>query len=193
MAKEKKEVLEARKTPLIQMLEDTNESQPLEAQEISEINEIMLDLKFKSLFFYKVLDIYNKYIINYIYKYLDTTFKDSIRDYIHNYLENSSSLLVFRKDEIVREGKPLKKNRLKVSLEPKVILEGLCKKYPTLDLELEFDKWNDYILAHGKTYRNHKAAFRNWCRNAVEYQAKNGHITPQKVTTYKEMFDDGNT
>ena len=193
MDKNKKEVLEARKMPLIEMLEDTNESQSLEAQEISEIDEIMLDLKFKSLFFYKVLDIYNKYITNYIYTYLDTTFKDSIRDYIHNYLENSSSLYVFRKDEIVREGKPLKQDRLKVSLEPKVILEGLSEKYPTLDLELEFDKWNDYKLAHGKTYRNHKAAFRNWCRNAVEYQAQNGQITPQKVTTYKEMFDDGNT
>jgi hypothetical protein len=99
-------------------------------------------------------------------------------------------LLVFRKDEIVREGKPLVKDTLKVSLEPKVILEGLSEKYPTLDLETEFEKWEDYQLAHGKRYKNKKAAFRNWCRNAVEYQAKNGTITPNKVNTYKEMFDE---
>ncbi len=97
----------------------------------------------------------------------------------------------FRKDEIVREGKPLTKgrNKVKVSLEPKELLEGLSAKYPTLDIDTEFEKWEDYQLAHGKRYKNKKAAFRNWCRNAVEYQALNGTITPQKINTYKELFD----
>lgn len=191
MAKEENKQI----TPLITMDEE-NSTQTLEYQELSDIDEIMLDLKYKSVFFYNILSIYNKYIIKYISNYLDTLYKDTIRDHIvsyldnHLYLDNNSSFMLFRKDEIVREGKPLVKDTLKVSLEPKVILEGLSEKYPTLDLETEFEKWEDYQLAHGKRYKNKKAAFRNWCRNAVEYQAKNGTITPNKVNTYKEMFDE---
>jgi len=188
--KEKKEL-----KPLISMVEE-KVSKTLEYQELSDIDEIMLDLKYKSVFFYNILSIYNKYIIKYISNYLDNIYKDTIRDHIVSYLDNhllldnKNNLLVFRKDEIVREGKPLVKDTLKVSLEPKVILEGLSEKYPTLDLETEFEKWEDYQLAHGKRYKNKKAAFRNWCRNAVEFQAKNGTITPNKVNTYKEMFDE---
>jgi len=191
MSKEKKKEL----TTLITMDEE-NSSKTLVHQELSDIDDIYLDLKFKSLFFYKVLSIYNIYIIKYISNYLDNLYKDTIRDHIVSYLDNhllldnNSSLISFRKDEIVREGKPLVKDTLKVSLEPKVILEGLSEKYPTLDLETEFEKWKDYQLAHGKRYKNKKAAFRNWCRNAVEFQAKNGTITPNKVNTYKEMFDE---
>ena len=191
MSKEKKKEL----TTLITMDEE-NSSKTLVHQELSDIDDIYLDLKFKSLFFYKVLSKYNIYIIKYISNYLDNLYKDTIRDHIvsyldnHLYLDNNSSFMLFRKDEIVREGKPLVKDTLKVSLEPKVILEGLSEKYPTLDLETEFEKWEDYQLAHGKHYKNKKAAFRNWCRNAVEYQAKNGTITPNKVNTYKEMFDE---
>jgi hypothetical protein len=33
------------------------------------------------------------------------------------------------------------------------------------DVSLEFDKWNDYMLSNGKTYKNYSAAFRNWLRN----------------------------
>ena len=191
MAKEENKQI----TPLITMDEE-NSTQALEYQELSDIDEIMLDLKYKSVFFYNILSIYNKYIIKYISNYLDNIYKDTIRDHIvsyldnHLYLDNNSSFMLFRKDEIVREGKPLVKDTLKVSLEPKVILEGLSEKYPTLDLETEFEKWEDYQLAHGKRYKNKKAAFRNWCRNAVEFQAKNGTITPNKVNTYKEMFDE---
>ena len=179
-----------KKSLIISNMEETD-LKPMVPKELSEIDDLFLDLKHRSSFFYNILSIYNKYIISYISNYLDTIYKDTIRDYISNYyLENNSSLTSFRKDEIVREGKPLTKETLKVSLEPKVILEGLSDKYPTLDLDTEFEKWEDYQLAHGKRYKNKKAAFRNWCRNAVEYQAKNGTITPNKVNTYKEMFDE---
>ena len=76
-----------------------------------------LDLKHRSVFFYNILSLYNKYIIKYIYNYLD----NHLKDYIINYLDNKYSLLVFRKDEIVREGKPLVKDTLKVSLEVKEV------------------------------------------------------------------------
>jgi len=179
-----------KKSLIISNMEETD-LKPMVPKELSEIDDLFLDLKHRSSFFYNILSIYNKYIISYISNYLDTIYKDTIRDYISNYyLENNSYLTSFRKDEIVREGKPLTKETLKVSLEPKVILEGLHEKYPTLDLETEFEKWKDYQLAHGKRYKNKKAAFRNWCRNAVEFQAKNGTITPNKVNTYKEMFDE---
>ena len=135
-------------------MDEENSSKTLVHQELSDIDDIYLDLKFKSVFFYNILSKYNIYIIKYISNYLDNIYKDTIRDHIvsyldnHLYLDNKNNLLVFRKDEIVREGKPLVKDTLKVSLEPKVILEGLHEKYPTLDLETEFEKWEDYQLAH---------------------------------------------
>jgi hypothetical protein len=139
--KEKKEL-----KPLISMVEE-KVSKTLVHQELSDIDDIYLDLKYKSVFFYNILSKYNIYIIKYISNYLDTLYKDTIRDHIVSYLDNhllldnKNNLLVFRKDEIVREGKPLVNDTLKVSLEPKVILEGLSEKYPTLDLETEFEKW----------------------------------------------------
>ena len=183
-------------TPLITMDEEKVDERQLKSERLLEIDDIFLDLMHRSGFIYNILSIYNKYIIKYISHYLDTTYKEIINDHIvsyldnHIHLDNKRDFDLFRKDEIVREGKPLVKDTLKVSLEPKVILEGLYKKYPTLDLETEFEKWEDYQLAHGKRYKNNKAAFRNWCRNAVEYQAKNGTITHNKVSTYKEMFDE---
>lgn len=33
------------------------------------------------------------------------------------------------------------------------------------DVYSEFDKFNDYMLSTGKTYKNYAAAFRNWLRN----------------------------
>ena len=173
-------------TPLITMDEETERLKPLESEELLKIDDSFLDLKHRSVFFYNILSLYNKYIIKYIYNYLD----NHLKDYIINYLDNKYSLLVFRKDEIVREGKPLVKDTLKVSLEVKEVLEGLRVKYPTLDIDTEYEKFSDYKIAHGKRYKNQNAAFRNWCRNAVEYQAKNGIIKKGDTETYKELFDE---
>ena len=78
----------------------------------------------------------------------------------------------------------------RVSLEVKEVLEGLRIKYPTLDIDTEYEKFSDYKIANGKRYKNQNAAFRNWCRNAVEYQAKNGIIKKGDTETYKELFDE---
>ena len=40
------------------------------------------------------------------------------------------------------------------------------------DVGLEFDKWNDYMLSNGKTYKNYSAAFRNWLRNDFDTDSK---------------------
>ena len=60
MAKEENKQI----TPLITMDEE-NSTQTQEYQELSDIDEIMLDLKYKSVFFYNILSIYNKYIIKF--------------------------------------------------------------------------------------------------------------------------------
>ena len=40
------------------------------------------------------------------------------------------------------------------------------------DVSLEFDKWNDYMMSNGKTYKNYSAAFRNWLRNDFDTDSK---------------------
>jgi len=40
------------------------------------------------------------------------------------------------------------------------------------DVYSEFDKWNDYMLSTGKTYKNYAAAFRNWLRNDFNTDSK---------------------
>ena len=79
--KEKKQI-----TPLITMDEE-NSTQTLVHQELSDIDDIYLDLKYKSVFFYNILSKYNIYIIKYISNYLDNLYKDTIRDHIVSYLD----------------------------------------------------------------------------------------------------------
>ena len=49
------------------------------------------------------------------------------------------------------------------------------------DVSLEFDKWNDYMLSTGKTYKNYSAAFRNWLRND-QFDKKDTNVQQFKKT-----------
>ena len=77
-------------TPLITMDEETERLKPLESEELLKIDDLFLDLKHKSVFFYNILSLYNKYIIKYIYNYLD----NHLKDYIINYLDNKYSSIL---------------------------------------------------------------------------------------------------
>ena len=70
-----------KKSLIISNMEETD-LKPMVSKELSEIDDLFLDLKHRSSFFYNILSIYNKYIISYISNYLDTIYKDTIRDYI---------------------------------------------------------------------------------------------------------------
>lgn len=43
-------------------------------------------------------------------------------------------------------------------------------KFPGLDIETEYEKYQDYNATHGRKVRSHPAAFRNWLRKAKEFQ-----------------------
>lgn len=44
-------------------------------------------------------------------------------------------------------------------------LESYQDKFPGVDVFAEYEKWVDYMLAKGKTYKNYKSAFNNWLRS----------------------------
>jgi len=66
------------------------------------------------------------------------------------------------KDLVKDKEKKSKKVQLK---EIEIELVELQKLFPSKDVKAEFEKWTDYMLSRGKTYKNYAAAFRNWVRN----------------------------
>ena len=72
------------------------------------------------------------------------------------------------KGKIKRKVKDTKRNQL---LDIKDNLKEYKEIFINKDVYLEFDKWNDYMLSNGKTYKNYSAAFRNWLRND-KYEVK---------------------
>ena len=66
------------------------------------------------------------------------------------------------KDKVKDKDKKSKKVQLK---EIEIELVELQKLFPSKDVKAEFEKWTDYMLSRGKTYKNYSAAFRNWLRN----------------------------
>ena len=66
------------------------------------------------------------------------------------------------KDKDKVKDKKTKRNQL---LDIRDNLKEYKEIFINKDVSLEFDKWNDYMLSTGKTYKNYSAAFRNWLRN----------------------------
>ena len=75
------------------------------------------------------------------------------------------------KDKSKSKSKPLVKDKDKESpqdqqlTEVKNSLKDLQKNNPHKNALSEFEKFKDYLLSSGKTYKNYMAAFRNWLRN----------------------------
>ena len=66
------------------------------------------------------------------------------------------------KDKDKEKGKNSKKNQLKKIGSELNILQA---EFDTVDVSIEFDKFQDYLKANGKKYANYKSAFRNWLRS----------------------------
>ena len=66
------------------------------------------------------------------------------------------------KDKDKEKGKNCKKNQLKKIESELNILQA---EFDTVDVSIEFDKFQDYLKANGKRYANYKSAFRNWLRS----------------------------
>ena len=73
------------------------------------------------------------------------------------------------KDKDKAKNKETKRNQL---LDIKDNLKEYKEIFINKDVVLEFDKWNDYMLSNGKTYKNYSAAFRNWLRNDFDTDSK---------------------
>tara|TARA_R110001599_G_scaffold218155_1_gene416462 strand:- start:308 stop:1039 length:732 start_codon:yes stop_codon:yes gene_type:complete len=95
---------------------------------------------------------------------------------VKNQLLPNSSATDQDKDKDKDKVKDKKKEQIK-----KIDLLELKDKFPNKNVELEFAKWSDYMLAKGKTYRNYHAAFRNWLRND-QFDKKDTNVQQFKKT-----------
>ncbi len=53
-------------------------------------------------------------------------------------------------------------------------LNELNTKFTNVDVNREMEAFFDYIASKGIKYKDHRAAFRNWCRKASEWNPKTG-------------------
>jgi len=67
----------------------------------------------------------------------------------------------------IRSNKNIKDNiyTSKKSQLSKIDLNALSTKFPNVEVKVEFEKWQDWMLANGKTYKNYNSSFKNWLRN----------------------------
>jgi DNA-binding Lrp family transcriptional regulator len=69
-----------------------------------------------------------------------------------------------------------------VDWSPSEKLANECaEKFPTIVVANEVGAFIDYSQSKGATYKDFDAAFRNWCRNAVKFQAPKTVIHKQEV------------
>ena len=76
----------------------------------------------------------------------------------------SSSDMVKDKRMVKRKDKRKEQNSKKLQLE-KIDLDALITEFPNVDVAAEFEKWQDWMLSKGKTYKNYNSAFKNWLRS----------------------------
>jgi hypothetical protein len=71
-------------------------------------------------------------------------------------------------------------NNSKASQLAKINLAELQDKFRDLDVPAEFEKWQDWMSAKGKSFKDYGAAFRNWLRNAVKFHGDQTPTQPGK-------------
>ncbi len=60
-------------------------------------------------------------------------------------------------------------------------LDGIQSIFPDINVKKEFEKFEDYLSANGKTYKNYNAGFRNWLRNDAFGKSKIENKLSNKV------------
>ena len=111
-------------------------------------------------------------------------------------IENKGLIRSLNKNNIGQQGykdKELVKDKVKVKVKEKETKAEQIKKiesnFPALaaefqlsdsQLKKEFDDWRDYMLSHGKQYKNYNATFRRWLRS--DY-AKKDSVTLKDIKT----------
>jgi hypothetical protein len=62
-------------------------------------------------------------------------------------------------------------------------LSEIGELFPTIDVEFQFDHWQDWMSAKGQSFKDYSAAFRNWLRKSLDFAAKNSASNPTKIYT----------
>jgi predicted transcriptional regulator len=78
--------------------------------------------------------------------------------------------------------KQTKAQRIPTDWEPSEAFKTECEeKFPTLSISNEVEAFVDYHTANGSVFKDHQAAFRTWCRNAVKFQAPKTVVHKQEL------------
>jgi hypothetical protein len=78
--------------------------------------------------------------------------------------------------------KQSKAKRIPTDWKPSDTFTTECEqKFPTLIISNEVEAFVDYHTANGSVFKDHQAAFRTWCRNAVKFQAPKTVVHKQEV------------
>ena len=74
----------------------------------------------------------------------------------------------------------IKYNSVKSMIGDKELFSKLKDKFPTKDVDMEFERFQDNLLAKGKKHSNYLSAFRNWLRSPYcldkEIESKNNKL-----------------
>lgn len=62
-------------------------------------------------------------------------------------------------------------------------LGQLAEKFPTIEVNYEFEHWKDWMLAKGTSFKDYSAAFRNWLRNVLVFASTNSPKGPRVYNT----------
>ena len=143
-------------------------------RDLSDIDDVFIDLKVRQPYIYNILNIYNRYICHYN--------ENLINDMVTKGLKDTNCMCFERrdiKDHVTNKGKE--------SLLSEEYMITLAELFPSIDLALERDRFIDWKRAKGVRHKNVRAAFRNWLRKAVEMQARYGEIK-RPVRKYEDLF-----
>jgi len=93
-----------------------------------------------------------------------------------------SPLKGYKDKELVKELVKSKENKAQQIKKIKTNFPELAAEFQLSDAQLkkEFDDWQDYMLSHGKQYKNYNATFRRWLRS--DYVKKDS-ITLKDIKT----------
>lgn len=104
-------------------------------------------------------------------------------------LKKSSSQngrVLLHKDNKKKENKKKERGHTKVTKE---YIQELQEKYSKIDVSFEWEKARDWRAANGKVFKDERAFFRNWMRNARVY----GNVRPapvkNTVVNYADITD----
>jgi hypothetical protein len=70
-------------------------------------------------------------------------------------------------------------------------IPSLKDQYPNIDVELQFERFKNYLGANGKTYKNYVMAFNNWLTSGwTEKKEVNVHAQASKIIEMRKKKEE---